>query len=61
MSILFVQERNGLVYVYGENNIQLFSRCGELYGYTSSSVTIKSGNLLHIYNEKGTQIGSRPC
>lgn len=34
---------------------------GELYGYTSSIVTIKQGNTLFMYDERGTQKGNRSC
>ena len=48
-------QRGSTVYVYNEKNIQIFSRNGELYGYTSNSVSIKRNNTVYIYNERGIQ------
>lgn len=55
------QQKGTNVYVYDENNRQLWTRWGELQGYTSSIVTIKNGNQLYMYDERGTQKGSRAC
>lgn len=61
MSIMLAQERGSFVYVYDENNRHLFTKSGELHGYTSNSVTVKRGSVLYTYNEKGLQISSRCC
>ncbi len=61
MAIGMAQQKEGWVYVYDENNNQLWTRNGELQGYTSSIVTIKFGNTLYMYDEKGNQTGIRPC
>lgn len=61
MGIAMAQQKGNEVYVYDEKNRQLWSKYGELYGYTSSTVTIKKGNELYMYNEKGSQTGSRHC
>lgn len=52
-------ERNGFVYVYGEGNRSLFSVLGELHGYTGTSVSVRRGDFIYIYNEKGGSQGSR--
>lgn len=51
-------QKGNIVYVYGNGNRQLFSKCGELYGYSSSSVSVKKGSIVYTYNERGSQIGS---
>lgn len=61
MAIGMAQQKGTNVYVYDENNRQLWTRWGELQGYTSSIVTIKNGNQLYMYDERGTQKGSRAC
>lgn len=58
MIITAVQKGN-FVYVYGTGNRTLFSKIGELHGYTSNSVSIKKGNLIYTYNERGIQIAVR--
>lgn len=62
MAIGMAQQKGYTIYVYDENNNQLWTRSGgELQGYTSSIVTIKVGSTLYMYDEKGNQTGSRPC
>lgn len=61
MAIGMAQQQGNMVYVYDENNHYLWSRTGELHGYTSNTVTIKQGNMLYMYNEKNIQTGSRSC
>ena len=54
MAIGMAQQQGNMVYVYDENNYHLWSRTGEMLGYTSNTVTIKQGNMLYMYNEKNT-------
>lgn len=61
MAIGMAQQKGDWVYVYDENNHYLWSRTGELHGYTSSTVTIKQSGWLFMYNEKNIQTGSRYC
>ena len=61
MAIGMSQQKGDWVYVYDENNHHLWSRTGELHGYTSSTVTIKRDGWLFMYNEKNIQTGSRCC
>ena len=46
------------MYVYGDKNRQLYSKLGELAGFTGSAVSIKRGNCVYVYDEKGCQIGA---
>lgn len=55
------QQRGSSVYVYDEKNHQLWTRNGELQGYTSGTVTIQIGSTLYMYDEKGRQVGTRNC
>lgn len=51
-------QRGSFVYVYGEKNRQLYSKPGQLAGFTGSTVSVKKGNFIYVYDEKGRQIGS---
>lgn len=51
-------QRGDLVFVYNEKNQQIFSKPGNLQGYTSTSVSIKRNNLIFVYNDKGHEIAS---
>ena len=61
MAIGMAQQKGNIVYVYDENNRELWSRTGELHGYTSSTVTIKREGWLFMYNEKNQETGCRSC
>lgn len=56
--IVTAVQKGKLVYVYGAGNRVLFSQYGELHGYTSSSVSVKKGNLIYTYNERGVVIST---
>ena len=50
-------ERNGRVYVYGENaSCPLFNEVGMLYGYTSECVAIERHGRIYIYDEQHRRI-----
>lgn len=59
MAIEVAVQRGGLVSVVGSKNRQLFSKSGDLHGYTGSSVSIKRGNVIYTYNDRGGQIGAK--
>ena len=61
MAIGMAQQKGSWVYVYDEKNHQTCTLSGELYGYTSSTVTIKKGSWLYMYDEKGHNTGTRSC
>lgn len=52
-------QRGSYVYVYGEGNKHLFSKDGTLYGYTSTTVSVRRGNVVYTYDTRGIQISSR--
>ena len=54
--IITAIERYGTVYVYGENNRTLFTKRGQLHSVTSTSVSIREGNYVYTYNERGSRI-----
>lgn len=58
MAIGVAVQRGSTVYVYDKNNRVLFTKNGELHGYTSSTVTVKKGGTLYTYNEKGSVIST---
>ena len=43
------------VNVYNERGVMLFSKVGELIGYTGTTVTIRRGNQAITYSDKGIQ------
>ena len=51
-------ERNGSVYVYGQNGQLLTTLSGSLCGFTSANVSVKRGNTIYVYNEHGAMISS---
>ncbi len=51
-------QKGSYVYVYGEGNKHLFSREGTLYGFTSTTVSVRRGNTIFTYDNKGCQISS---
>jgi hypothetical protein len=52
-------ERNGTVFVYDTKNSLMWSRNGSLHGFTASTVNVKRGNTIHMFDVKGTQTGTR--
>jgi hypothetical protein len=64
MAIGNAVQRGRLVYVYDENNHQIFTQSAGsgpddgLKGYTSTRVNIKRGSLIYSYDEKGHQVGT---
>jgi len=60
--IITAIKRGGIVYVYAEGNRVLWTiGCGpecELMGYTSTTVTIRRGNIAYVYNEKGSLVST---
>ena len=61
MAISTAIQRGPSVYVYDENNRQLFSRSGELHGYAGGSVSIRVGSTIYTYDDKGKQISAHPA
>ena len=65
MAIASAEERGTSVYVYDENNNQMFSKSfspspgAGLKGYTSSTITIRSGCTTWVYDARGNAISSR--
>ncbi len=58
MAILLAKQDGSFVRVYDEKNRSIFSKSGELHGYTSHTVTIKRSGFLYTFDEKGRQIAS---
>ena len=54
-----VQNSFGYVEVYDEKNHRLYTKDGELHGYTGGSVSVKCNGWIKTYDEKGNQISSR--
>ena len=45
-------QRGSTVYVYEKTKI-LFTRPGELVGFTGTTVSIKRNRIVYVYNERG--------
>lgn len=54
-------QKGETVYVYNERGTQIFTRGGQLVGFTSSTVSVKIGSSIHVYNANGTQISTHSC
>lgn len=57
MIVTAIQKGN-VVYVYGNGNKLLFTKSGELHGYTGSSVSVKSENTAYTYNDRGSIVST---
>ena len=57
MIVTAIQKGNS-VYVYGERNRLLFTKSGDLHGYTGSSVSVKKGNTVYTYNDRGSLVST---
>ena len=51
--IAAVRQVGNQVRVYNEKGLTLFMKCGELVGYTSSSVSIKYNHTVWCYDSSG--------
>ncbi len=46
-------QKGSTVYVYDENGHLLYTKSGDLAGYTGSTVSIRVHNTLYTYDERG--------
>ncbi|MDD4556447.1 MAG: hypothetical protein PHE89_03860 [Alphaproteobacteria bacterium] len=51
--IALAKQQNSMVYVYDANNRTLCTISGELVGFTSTTVAVKSCGSIRVYDEKG--------
>jgi hypothetical protein len=58
MGISLAKEEGGRIYIYDENGNKsaTVGRADGLQGYTSSSVNVKEGSLICMYDELGNVI-----
>lgn len=61
--IASVVQRGGFAYGDDANGTQLFSLSARdgVVGFTGSTVSIRRGSFIYIYNAKGSQTGSVPA
>jgi hypothetical protein len=59
MPISTVVQRGSFVQVYDHRGIPLFSRSGELHGYSGGTVSVRRGRVVHTFDERGRQISTR--
>ena len=52
-------QKGGSVYVYGPSGNILFIKNGTLMGFTSTSLTVKVGTIVYVYNDKGAVMFTR--
>ncbi len=57
--IALAKQEGSLVVVYDERGHRLFSKSGELVGFTACNVSIKEGSRVAVYDEKGHRQFSR--
>lgn len=50
--IAVAKQEGSMVRVYDEQNRFLFTRMGELQGYTATTVAIKEGSRVAVYDER---------
>ena len=64
MSIATAETRNGFVYVTNDKGVRIQTiACGNgpndgVTGYTSTTVSVRKGDYVYTYNEKGQQINA---
>ena len=58
MMVSYAKQVGSFVQVFDENNRQLFSKAGELVGFTSTTVSIKVSGYVQVFNEHGSQTTS---
>ena len=51
--IAMAKQEGSRVVVYDEKGHRLFSRLGELVGFTANNVSIKEGSHVVVYDEEG--------
>ena len=51
--IAMAKQEGSRVVVYDEKGHRLFSRSGELVGFTANNVSIKEGSRVVVYDENG--------
>ncbi len=61
MAISTAVQRGSWVYVYNEKGAYLTSLSGQLYGFTSSTVSVKRNNWVYVYDEHGGYVSSFSC
>lgn len=54
-----IQKPDNWVYLYDSSNKQLCRISGELQGYTATTVTVKKGSSIYVYDETGKQLSVR--
>lgn len=47
------QQNGSFVYVYNERGSVLFTKPGELQGFTALTVTVKNGRTSYTYDDRG--------
>lgn len=58
MAISVAIQKGSSVYVYDDRNHLIFTKIGELYGFTSSTVSLRKGSCVYTYDERGRQKSS---
>lgn len=49
------------IYVYDENGNTKFTKCGELVGFTGTTVSVKDGAWIYVYDENGNTKFTTPA
>ena len=57
--IEYAIQRGNYVFVYGKGDHYMFTKPGELIGFTSSTVTVKSCGIYSTFNDKGHLVSTR--
>lgn len=58
MAITVAVQQGNTVVVKGDRNRLLFTKAGTLVGFTGSTVSVKRGNMVYTFDEKGRLLGS---
>lgn len=53
MAIASAVQNGSTVYVYDERGMTLYTKSGNLQGFTSTTVNVRIGTTMYIYDERG--------
>lgn len=59
MAISTAVQRGGMVQACDEQGRAMFSRAGNLHGYTGGTVSVSRGRWVYTYDDRGRQVSTR--
>jgi hypothetical protein len=60
MSVGSALQLRDAVYVYNDRGVRIGMYYGDLHGFTSSTVSIRRGDRIYTYTERGMPVSTEP-